>query len=221
MTHVRLFHGTTAKAAKLIREQGFRPRDVRATVELIARENDKTVDELWDDLKRMCRFVTMRQPGDRVFLIDDFSTAQSYASRGSEAEWEALWAVYRLNHPSLGAAWNGSQEGHWWVMKHRLNDVPVVLTCEVPVALLEPKRGREETVKLPAKGIQIVEERPQSWLIDRRLLGFVSGLAAEELDSTIAAGVWGPYVTLHLMPHWSWDNVLPRLGHERRAALGL
>lgn len=140
-TPVPIFHGTRESLAQQIIRDGFAPLPIAKQIETIASKHDMPLQMLLDDLHEHQRFAVVDPRPDTVFVTADEVKAGSWADRAPEATWEALWAVYRIQHPELGAYWNNSQEGHLWVRAQRLSDPPAVLESSVPLGALRNRFG--------------------------------------------------------------------------------
>lgn len=123
-------------------------------------------------------------------------------------------------HPELGWDWNNSQEGHLWVLAHRLDDLPAVVSATAPLRALRNRRGSGTAVDLfarvadatdPAKALEtalwLLRDSPE-WLVDPAditahgstpvsarvdddLLYFISGETVDVFREQLRSGHWG------------------------------
>ena len=131
-----LYHGTTESRALEIQRAGFRSVSILDELKNLADEYDVDTDLLLSNLQKDQRFVVAPNRGDTAFFSGLFDYAASYASRGPEVLWEGLVYIYRIRHPEIGVDWNQSDELHWWVLRERLGDPPVVVEVTIPEAQL-------------------------------------------------------------------------------------
>lgn len=116
MTPIDLFHGTTLEAAERILEVGWWPQDVLGVVKRVAAECGASLANILADLEGHGRFVQHADRGTYAsFTPDRVKAEHSWAQRAPEAQWEALWAVWRVHHLSSSENCNQDLAGHAWV----------------------------------------------------------------------------------------------------------
>lgn len=121
-----LHHGTTLHAARRIVEVGWQALDVPALIDRLAYAYGVDSAAVRGVLTKWGRFAVVAdgRGGSASFAPDAEKVAHRWAQRAPEAEWEALWAVYHLLHPSSDAeekGWDSGLAGRTWVwgqMRH-------------------------------------------------------------------------------------------------------
>lgn len=172
---VRLFHGTTSKAAIAIREDGLVAYD-QTRIEAEAHEIGARYGLDGEDL--LARAATWthegltRQGQEHVYFTGEWMTAVSYAARGSEIVWELVLTVWRLQHDDV----RPGREADEWARTQLDLGQPMVVTVEAPfVALvphLRPRRpqpgGNEWTPAMVADEWDLFLPSPvdRSWIVD-------------------------------------------------------
>lgn len=135
---LHLFHGTTLAAAEQIGAEGWRPRDLAGMVGELAEQHGVPMRAVMEDLRRYNRFMTIeRDRGQVASFAPNYETAAgSWAQRAPEAEWDALWAIWRIKHSGVADVyhWNLDVPGHAWVLEQmahlKLAVVEVALTVD-------------------------------------------------------------------------------------------
>jgi hypothetical protein len=121
-----LHHGTTLHAARRIVDVGWQALDVPALIDRLAHAYGVDSAAVREVLTQWGRFAVVAggRGGNASFAPDAAKVAHRWAQRAPEAEWEALWAVYHLLHPSSDAeekGWDSDLAGRTWVwdqMRH-------------------------------------------------------------------------------------------------------
>ena len=215
---VTLFHGTTRSAAQRIQEEGWRNIDIRSAVEDVADRYEVERSAIWRDLEKWSRFVTHQGRQGWVSFAATFERASRWAQRAPEAKWEALWAVWRVQHPHAADNWTMNGEGEEWVFREMLPDPPVVMTARVPSSELH-EGGFASSTELPLdenklewlEAIADIRTRcpaPAEWAVNveqvpRRvyppLAADMLGLDFQAFVADAVAGKWG-------QPEWDPDD---------------
>lgn len=138
---VPVFHGTRTSLAERILRNGFAPLAVTQQIKNVAADYNVSTDDVEGDLKAYNRFAVVDPRPDTVFVTGDAAKAGSWADRAPKATWEALWAVFRIQHPEVGWNWNISHEGHLWVLVQRLEDPPAALEASAPLGALRNRNN--------------------------------------------------------------------------------
>lgn len=216
---VPIFHGTRTSLAERILRNGFAPLAVTDQIKKVAEEYSVSMDDLMGDLKAYNRFAVVDPRPDTVFVTGDAVRAGSWADRAPEATWEALWAIYRIQHPEVGWNWNMSDEGHLWVLAQRLDDPPAVLEASAPLGALRNRNSGRTAADGIREAIQsgstdsLLTERwlfraSPEWLVDpgditptgyqvvparvdHDLMLFMSGESKETFVEQLRADYWG------------------------------
>lgn len=138
-----LFHGTTLHAAEQIRAEGWQARDLTGIVGELATQHGVPEVDVFDDLRRYNRFVLIEESRGQVasFAPTYDKAAGSWAQRAPEAEWEALWAIWRIKYSGETELyhWNQDVPGNAWVLgqmaAQKLAVVEVRLTVDEAIEL--------------------------------------------------------------------------------------
>lgn len=243
---VPVYHGTRVSAAIEIQRDGFRPVAVSDMLQQVTESYGVSVDDLRADLEHNGRFATSKLRTSQACVTGDRDRAARYASRGPEARWEALWAIFRLRH-GIGFDWNDSGEGHLWVLSQDIEDGPVVVEAITKLGALRSATGgtaSESIVRAIERGEDVADalrfdlEKTPEWLvapddltfraaelapfrIDHRLMVFMSGTTIPEFEEQLRTGFWGDAGGWHpLMGEWyPYQQIWERLPAQRRAHL--
>jgi hypothetical protein len=219
-----LYHGTTESRASSIRQNGFAPAPVSDQLKHLAAQHQVNYETLIALMTQAGRFATSQGRDQCVWFTGQHERASSYAQRAPEFVWEGLVCIYRLRH-SLGDDWNQSDPLHWWVLRHRLDDSPVVITASIPEGQL-PCRAEDAkyqidlalTPPMPPSIVTSVERVP--WRLDSSLIRFIAGFGVEQnhqFADEVEAGKWGEPVGRDplLGSYWDWDDFRTRLSDAR------
>lgn len=231
-----LYHGTSASRAAIIRQEGFRRFDREAEWTAVASTFGYTVEELTPTLEKRGSHSVSRDEDEFIYFTTGFAHAASYASRAPEAAWDALWSVFLHDKPELLPKWNLSDDGHWWVLRHRLDDLPVVLSVEVSEQHFdaetlrrvqffqaehkESDNGSEVKVS-ESTPIEVVAQTTLDHRVDAQLLKFLTGFTSDELVELSQRGLLSEGLLYRWERYWNWVEVEELLTDERRRALGL
>jgi len=147
---VRLYHGTTRESAESIAERGFHLLDVELVVSQVADLYSIPVDRIWTAASPS--FLSSCRAGDPwVYFDSSPHVAALSACIGSEAHFEAVMAVYVVNHPASDlndpAAWD-------WAETQLGGHEPAFLIADVPFAELRHLGG----VNVPPTMAEWLEE---------------------------------------------------------------
>lgn len=97
-----LYHGTTLAAAKRILNEGWTVQPPEEHIGSIARDYGKEPAALLEFLRETNRFATTPTRGNWAsFGLNRAIAVRSWAQRAPEVRWEALWAIWRLDHPEI------------------------------------------------------------------------------------------------------------------------
>jgi hypothetical protein len=225
---VTLYHGTTASRADQIVRGGFVSKRMADEIGAVALEYDISFDELNNFLAQQDRFATSANREDRVWFAGSLILAASWAQRSPEVRWEALTCVYRLRHPELGDYWNQSDALHWWLLRERLEDPPVVVTVAVdddltdfPASLISKLPDIHLPAPQPSTIVKGVEHVP--WRLDGSSIRYLAGFEPddhEDFASEVDRGLWPQPAGQHLgKPWWDWDEFRQHLSEARLNSL--
>ncbi len=118
------------RAASSIVREGWKPVNVMDTVARVATAHELCPADVIQDLEMHKRFVFGAGRGRTVSFAPNRGDAEpAWAQSAPEAEWESLWAVYRIKHITLDDRWlwNTDVAGHTWVWDQmRANQLAVV-----------------------------------------------------------------------------------------------
>ncbi|SHX66841.1 Uncharacterised protein [Mycobacteroides abscessus subsp. abscessus] len=135
---VTLYHGTRQSLATAILRDGFQPPPLAEQVAAVARAYAVPLDTLVAHLRG--RGAYSFTDGDRagtVSMSPDRARAAKYAERAPEVVRDALWSVYALTHGEIGARFEESEEGEFWVMAQQLANAPAVIEARARVGALQ------------------------------------------------------------------------------------
>jgi hypothetical protein len=208
-----LFHGTTLAAAERIVDNGWVRSDVPSVIGRLAEAHGVDIEAVQADLESYHRFVLADGRGRYVsFCTDPLKAEHNWAQRAPEAEWEILWAIWRLeNGVRAPEPWNTLVEGHPWVWEQSRSQPLAVVAVDITRTELgrhgameggfglRPLRDTnlneipDVAIPLPFKpaGDRIVirpVERHVRWDVFALLLG----MAPEQFLEAATAGEFGP-----------------------------
>jgi hypothetical protein len=152
---VVLHHGTTMRAASSIIREGWKPTEVMDTVARVATAHELTLDEVIQDLEKYHRYAPREGRGTTVSFAPNRGDAEhAWAQRAPEAEWETLWAVYRIKHMTLDDPWDWNTDvaGHTWVWDQMRADQLAVVsytTCYAEMVDLGARGSSFRETPLP------------------------------------------------------------------------
>ena len=151
-----LYHGTTLAAARQILKTGWTVQPPEEHVLSVAREYGKESSALMQNLSERHRSATTPTRGSWAsFALNEAVAERSWAQRAPEVRWEALWAIWRLDHPETPVEFKTVSQGklvkkvevlprpgYAWVFQQ---------TCREPLALLTLTISYEALIRLGAR----------------------------------------------------------------------
>jgi hypothetical protein len=134
------------RAASSIIREGWKPVDVMDTVARVAAAHELSLADVIQDLEKYVRYAQREGRGTTVSFAPNRGDAEhAWAQRTPEAEWDSLWAVYRIKYMTLDDPWywNTDVAGHAWVWDQMRADQLAVVSYTTSYA---------EMVDLGARG---------------------------------------------------------------------
>ena len=190
---VTLWHGTTKSAAERIVDQGFDPVDTAAIVGAVARDHGLAETDLLMTLKAAGRFVAVQdRRDDAVWFATSRANANKWAQRAPEVRWEALWAVWWLNHGGfelLPYPWLDLEASGWHAHQF-FTDPPAIIEVKVPINRVQDKYQEPLSpdvladIEIDAPELSVSHPIPAEWIVGYEIL-------PREIEFTAAAGILG------------------------------
>jgi hypothetical protein len=128
---VVLHRGTTMRAASSIIREGWKPVDVMDNVARVAAAHELSLADVIQNLEKYVRYAQGEGRGTTASFAPNRGDAEhAWAQRAPEAEWDSLWAVYRIEYMTLDDPWywNTDVAGHAWVWDQMRDDQLAVVS---------------------------------------------------------------------------------------------
>jgi hypothetical protein len=145
-----LYHGTTGSSAETVVATGFAAPDVATRLRNLANLYEIDFDTLVTEIGE---FVWHRDRHDpHIHFATNPRLAASYARRGSEIDYFARQAIWRLRNPTTDKhdpSW--SRRGMEWAKSEvARNELPALVRANVPLAELsaEKVKGIEDVIEV-------------------------------------------------------------------------
>lgn len=241
MLALKLWHGTTMSSAERIRERGFEPADTAAIVRDAARAHRMPAAPVLDMLAVTGRYVAVQDNRDAsVWFATTSQDAVTWAQRAPEARWEALWAVWQIQHggfDTVPAPWADPVASAWHLWQFRM-DPPAVVEVRVPADRVQdryrqplPPEVLAEGAEIGLREISVSHPIPADWVVGYEVLprdvsltaaAGLLGLTADELRAQVLAGLFPAYRSPRRLlhePYWELDEFLEFLDGDQRQLL--
>jgi hypothetical protein len=190
---VTLWHGTTKSAAERIVDQGFVPVGTAAIVGAIARDHGLAGADLLTTLRTAGRFVAIQdRRDDAVWFATSRAKANRWAQRAPEVRWEALWAVWWLNHGGyelIPCPWL-DLDASGWHARQFFADPPAIIEVKVPINRVQDRYQKPllsdalADVMKYFPELSVAHTIPVEWIVSYEIM-------PREVEFTAAAGILG------------------------------
>lgn len=167
--------------------------DTAAIVDAIAGDHGLAGADLLVMLRAASRFAVIQDSRDgAVWFATSHANANKWAHRAPEVRWEALWAVWWLNHGGyevMPYPWL-DLDASGWHARQFFADPPAIIEVKVPIDRVQ--NGYQKPLPLDAIAdgkidvpeLSVAHTIPAEWVVGYEIL-------PREVEFTAAAGILG------------------------------